>query len=115
MRNRILGRVLPKATRSGLVILPENRTVGAGVHFEPVRIRVEQVGEGVTEIAVGDILVLDALELDHVGPDLIVIPNTHHGSWYHPRTLRRYRNRDEIKRAKEDEVMKGIILYAEAA
>ena len=116
MPRRILGRVLPKETKVGRVYLPENRLVGAGqIGFEPIKIRVEQVGSEVTDIKKGDVLVLDSLELDYISKDQVIIPNTHHGKWYHPQTLRQYRSREEIARAKETEVMKGIILYAEAA
>jgi hypothetical protein len=116
MPRRILGRVLPKAAKYGRVILPERRS-GAGVGgfqaYEPVKIRVEQIGAEVFDIAVGDVLVLANHELDYVAHDLVIIPYTVKGSYYHRETLRQFRSKDEIRRAKDSEVIGGIIHYIE--
>src|SRR5437868_5961409 len=115
MPRRILARILPKETKAGSIFLPENRVIGAGTQggFEPVKVQVVDIGPEVHGIAVGDVLVLSNLELDKVDDEHVIVPFTLFGDHYHPRTLRRYKNKREIARAKDDEVMAGIILYVE--
>lgn len=120
----ILARVLPKdiksAGKSGTkVYLPPNRSVGTATArgtFEPVKVRALALGPLVQSIRVGMTLVLNAFELEYVGDDLVIVPETLYGSYYDRFNNYRRFTDGEIKRltkADDDRCVEGHIMYVE--